>query len=102
MFILSDRSQKQVSTGALKWHDEFNQEHESDITISSRKIVRSCNIKIAALLRSRFPEMFCKKSVLKNLTNFTGKKPVSRLNLLNFIKKESPPQLFSREFLGSF
>ena len=71
--VPSNRSQKQVSTRALKWHDDFHQEHESGITSFRWKTVRYCNIKIADFLKSSFLEVFCKKSILKNFNNFTGK-----------------------------
>ena len=53
------------------------------------------------------PEVFCKKGVLRNFTKFTGKhlcqslffnKVTDLRPACNFIKKETPAQVFSSEF----
>ena len=56
-----------------------------------------------SIYRSSRPEVFCKKSVLRNITKFTGKHRFSDIfkgyrNAFNFIKKESLPQVFSCKF----
>ena len=55
------------------------------------------------------PEMFFKKSVLKNFAKFTGNICASvsflikfQVSLCNFIKKETLAQVFSREFWWCF
>ena len=57
------------------------------------------------ITRSSNPEMFCKKGVLKNFENLTGNNCAEVSFLLkyrpeaqNFIKKETPTQVFSCEF----
>ena len=56
-------------------------------------------------IRSSYPEVFCKKSVLRNFAKFTGKQLCKSLffNKIvglrhNFIKKETLAQVFSYEF----
>ena len=67
---------------------------------------------VIVINRSNRPDVFCKKGVLRNFTKFTGKHlcqsfflnkvaSLRRLyieNLVNFIKKETLAQMFSREF----
>ena len=49
--------------------------------------------------RSSRPEVFCKKSVLRNFTKFTGKQASGcRPQACDFIKKETLAQLFACEF----
>ena len=60
--------------------------------------------KIKALLNATdvvnvLSEVFCKKGVLKNFTNFTGKRLCQSLF---FIKKEALAQVFSGEFCEIF
>ena len=50
--------------------------------------------------RSRRPEVFCKKGVRKSISKLTGKPPLSEA--CNFVKKESPTQVFSCEFCKIF
>ena len=61
--------------------------------------------KLFDIVRSSRPEVFCKKSNLRNFTKFTGKHLCQRLFFnkvaglaCNFIKKESLAQVFSYEF----
>ena len=63
---------------------------------------------VSRIFKSSRPEMFCKKGILRNSTEFTGKhlcrslffNKVEGLRLLlsfNFIKKETLAKVFSRE-----
>ena len=52
--------------------------------------------KNSAKNRSSRLEVFCRKGVLRDLAKFTGKNLCLRQD--NFIKKESPAQVFSCEF----
>ena len=59
--------------------------------------------------RSSHPEVFCKKSVLKNFAKFTGKQLCQSLffnkvagQACNFVKKETLVQVFSCEFCEIF
>ena len=48
------------------------------------------------------PEMFCKKSVFKNLANFTGKYLFWGLFFIKLQVKKSPKQVFSCEICDIF
>ena len=48
------------------------------------------------------PEVFCKISVFRNFAKFTGKHLCQRPEVCNFIKKETPAQVFSYEFCEIF
>ena len=68
-------------------------------------VVQSNSLRWQISSRSSRPEVFCKKSVLRNFAKFTGKYlsqclffNKKDLSLLNFIKKEALAQLFSGEF----
>ena len=53
----------------------------------------SCVISMRSILRSSHSEVFCKKTVLRNLAKFTGNHLCQSL----FIKKETLAQVFSCE-----
>ena len=53
---------------------------------------------LQSVFRSSRPEVFCKKGVLRNVSNFKRKHLCQGL----FIKKESLVQVFSREFCKVF
>ena len=84
-----------------QWTSKHTTSDFGRVTIIPDKI----DVRLLETLRSSRPEVFCKKSVLRNFTKFTGNylcqglffnKVVGlRLEACNFIKKETLAQVFS-------
>ena len=110
------------STELLSLQDKSNTPHfmvnwcENSLEVTAFKYIlfQKCESKMFIMFifisfdritRSSNPEMFCKKGVLKNFENLTGNNCAEVSFLLkyrpeaqNFIKKETPTQVFSCEF----
>ena len=70
---------------------------ENSCILSKKKTVKlnSTSLQLYEIFttsRSSRPHVFCKKDVFRNFAKFTGK------HFINFIKKETPAQVFSCEF----
>ena len=79
------------------WVHLLGKLQENSWRLSKKKTVklnsRSLQLyEIFTTSRSSRPHVFCKKDVFRNFAKFTGK------HFINFIKKETPAQVFSCEF----
>ena len=82
-----------------------NQDLENQLSSEQLKDYASFEKIVLSIFRSSRLEVFCKKGVLRNFAKFTEKHLCQSLffnkiagTACNFIKKETLPQVFSREF----
>ena len=87
-------------------------EYDKNVFRTLREDFKARGIEYSLPLENSFPEVFCRKGVLRNFAKFTGKRPCQgpffnknaglRPEACNFIKKEALAHLFSCEFCKIF
>ena len=84
-------------------------EYDKNVFRTLREDFKARGIEYSLPLENSFPEVFCRKGVLRNFAKFTGKHLCQSLffnkvagGACNFIKKETLAQVFSCEFCKIF